>query len=178
MPASKAQQAITAERRTKALALRVSGANWEDIAAQLGYSDRAAAYKDVERALTQRKREQAAQADLAAALELERLDAMERAAWAVLRRRHITISQGRVMRDECDEPIEDDAPTLDAIDRLLKIQVRRAKLLGLDAPAKVEVITLDAIDREIERLTAELGSAALGAAPAPADAEAGGTPQA
>jgi hypothetical protein len=36
---------------------------------------------------------------------------------------------------------------------------RRAKYLGLDAPAqkRVEVITEDVIDREIARLQAELG---------------------
>lgn len=34
---------------------------------------------------------------------------------------------------------------------------RKAKLLGLDAPAKVEVLTLDAIDAEIRKLSAELG---------------------
>lgn len=35
---------------------------------------------------------------------------------------------------------------------------RKAKLLGLDAPAKFEVLTLDAIDAEIKRLQAELGA--------------------
>jgi hypothetical protein len=34
---------------------------------------------------------------------------------------------------------------------------RRAKLLGLDAPTTREVVMLDAIDAEIERLIAELG---------------------
>lgn len=36
---------------------------------------------------------------------------------------------------------------------------RKAKLLGLDAPTKHEVVTLDAIDREIARLAAELDAA-------------------
>lgn len=36
---------------------------------------------------------------------------------------------------------------------------RKAKLLGLDAPTKHEVVTLDAIDREIARLSAELSAA-------------------
>jgi hypothetical protein len=35
---------------------------------------------------------------------------------------------------------------------------RKAKLLGLDAPAKHEVCTLDAITAEIEKLTAELAA--------------------
>ncbi|WP_188195602.1 hypothetical protein [Nonomuraea sp. SYSU D8015] len=36
-------------------------------------------------------------------------------------------------------PLVDDGPKLAAIDRLLKIQARRAALLGLDAEKKVSV---------------------------------------
>ena len=42
-------------------------------------------------------------------------------------------------------------------DFVLKVLDRRAKLLGLDAPTKTEVITLDAIDAEIRRLENQLG---------------------
>lgn len=175
---SKAQQALTAERRAKALTLRVSGLTYEQIADQLGYAGRAAAYVDIERALTQRKRDQQAAADLAAPLELERLDTMERAAWAVLRRQHTLVSQGRVIKDDAGRPMQDDGPTLDAIDRLLKIQVRRAKLLGLDMPAKVEVLTLDLIDAEIEKLNAELGRPSTGEVAAAPGTEAGAAAQA
>jgi len=42
-------------------------------------------------------------------------------------------------------------------DFVLKVLDRRAKLLGLDAPTKTEVITLDAIDAEIRRLELQLG---------------------
>jgi hypothetical protein len=42
-------------------------------------------------------------------------------------------------------------------DFVLKVLDRRAKLLGLDAPTKTEVITLDAIDAEIRRLETQLG---------------------
>jgi len=47
--------------------------------------------------------------------------------------------------------------SMQAIDRVLHIMDRRAKLLGLDAPTKTEVITLDAIDAEIRRLETQLG---------------------
>ena len=43
-----------------------------------------------------------------------------------------------------------------AIDRVLRIMERRARLLGLDAPTRTEAVTIDAIDREIARLSAEL----------------------
>ena len=41
--------------------------------------------------------------------------------------------------------------------RELPVQVRRAKLEGIDAPAKQEIITIDYIDAEIRRLEAVLG---------------------
>jgi len=47
--------------------------------------------------------------------------------------------------------------SLFAIDRCLAIMDRRAKLLGLDAPIRTEVITLDYIQAEIQRLEATLG---------------------
>jgi len=47
--------------------------------------------------------------------------------------------------------------SLFAIDRCLAIMDRRAKLMGLDAPIRTEVITLDYIQQEIARLEATLG---------------------
>ena len=40
---------------------------------------------------------------------------------------------------------------------MLAIQDRKAKLFGLDAPTKHEVLTLDAVTAEINRLEAQLG---------------------
>ena len=54
-------------------------------------------------------------------------------------------------------PVEDDSPVMKAIDGLLKVADRRAKLLGLNAPTKHEVITLDSVQAEIRRLEAQLG---------------------
>lgn len=104
--------------------------------------------------------------------QLERLDALLVEANAVLAREHLMVSQGRVVRlgepfinadGEADiavgqgEPLEDDAPVLAAISTILKIEERRAKLLGLDAPTKTNVTVSDAITSEIEQLAAQLG---------------------
>lgn len=91
-------------------------------------------------------------------LELERLDHMARAALAVLGKRHLIVSQGRVaVHPKTGEPLLDSGPVLHAIDRLLRVQDRRAKLLGLDAPIRVETVTMGLVDAEIERLEKELG---------------------
>lgn len=170
MPASKAQQAQVAERRARAIQLRIAGVPFATIATQLGYKTASAASQDVTRALASRRDELRDQADLLAALEAEKLDALERGMWVIFRRRHILVSQGQVMKGEDGQPLLDDDPATRAAGVLLRAFDRRAKLHGLDAPtrlnAKVEV--QDELDADIERLVAELA----GQPGVPSDSEA------
>lgn len=95
--------------------------------------------------------------DEARLMESNSLDELEWEAWKTLQARHVVISQGRIVRDdETGEVIPDDRYILETVDRILKIKERRAKLLGLDAPMRREVITLDSIDQEIAKLETEL----------------------
>jgi len=165
MPASKAQRAKTAERRKQAIEMRLGGASFDDIADKLGYSDRAAAHKDITRALETHVAEMHQGVEVLRETELQRLDVLWADAWAVLKREHITVSHGRVVYDDSTgEPIADPGPVLQAINTLLKIQERRAKYLGLDAPTRVEAITIDAIDDAIAKLAAELEADQVGEA--------------
>lgn len=134
MPASKAQRAATAERRAKAVALRLAGADYETIAQKLGYAHRGAACQDITRALEASLAEQTRDADMLRQAELLRLDRLQAGAWMAA--------------------IGGDPRSIDVV---LKVIDRRCKLLGLDAPQRHEVISIDAIDAEIARLSAELG---------------------
>lgn len=92
-------------------------------------------------------------ADEYRALMDERLDHMRREVLRVLETTHYKVSEGRVIYhapcdcpqglygDRCPhwKPLEDDSPVLAAVDRLLKIEERQAKLHGLDAPVKQSV---------------------------------------
>lgn len=156
MPASKAQRAATAKRRSEAVALRLTGLDYETIAQRLGYASRGAAYTDITRSLEASIAEQRRNTETMREEELRRLDQLLLEAWGVLKREHITVSHGRIIRGDDNQPIPDDSQVLQAIDRILKIQERRAKYLGLDAPTR-QVVSLDAIDDEIARLSAELG---------------------
>lgn len=100
------------QRQLKALELRLAGVIYEQIAAELGYAGRSGAYKAVESGLKLTMREPA---ESLRRLSAERLD---RATLAIWRR----VSSG----------------DLHAIDVLLRLEARRAKLLGLDAPQQVE----------------------------------------
>lgn len=163
---TKAQSVGIAKRRADAVAMRMTGASFQVIADKLGYNSRGAACQDVTRALEANIAEQTRAVEVYREEELQRLDLLMAEAWRVLRRQHATVSHGRVIRDEdTDEPLLDDGPVLAAIDRVLKIQERRAKFLGLDAPTRIEAITVDALDAEIAKLSAELESEATNSVP-------------
>lgn len=88
--------------------------------------------------------------------ELLRLDELEVRARQVLDRHHITVNNGRVITIN-DEPLLDDGPVLQAIDRLVKIEDARRrnnesqrKLLGLDAPTKVDAQVTETTQQDME----------------------------
>lgn len=129
----------SATRDAEACRLRAQGLSYRQIAEQLDYSDEAAAYRAISKVLKETVQEPAEELR---ALEVARLDALLTRAWAVLERDHVAHSGGKLVmvvgEDGQEIPLRDDAPTLAAIDRVLKIMERRAKYLGLDAPTKIE----------------------------------------
>ena len=119
------------ERQLKALELRLAGCSYEQIARELGYASRSGAHKSVGSALTQTLREPT---DELRNLSAERLNRATLAVWRAA-----------------------NAGDLRAIDTLLRIEARRARLFGLDAPVNTKVdLTLEDINREIDRLEAAL----------------------
>lgn len=144
------------ERDAQAVEYRRRGMTYRQIAVAMGVKSQKTAYEAVQRGLSDAIQEPA---DEVRQLELERLDEYQRHALKVLATQHFHVSQGVVVvHPDTDQPVPDDSPVLAALDRLLKISERRAKLLGLDAPvrSKVEVITEDAVDAEIKRLAEEV----------------------
>jgi predicted transcriptional regulator len=124
----------TAERDAEAARLRTRSWTYRQIAAELGISQ-TAAYEAVKRVLLETVQEPAE--DLRK-LEIDRLDEMAQVVTGVLEKHHVTVSNGKVVFLE-GEPLTDNAPILAAVDRLLKIQERRARLLGLDIAVKQEI---------------------------------------
>lgn len=127
----------TAERDAEAARLRSRGLSYRAIAKQLAI-DVHTAHDAVSRALRAIVEEPATEVRT---LELQRLDAMYDAVLGVLEREHFTVQHGKVIYigEDDPKPLMDDAPVLAAVDRLLKIQERRARLLGLDSETKVSV---------------------------------------
>lgn len=117
MPASKAKQAQVAERRKKAIAMRLAGADWQAIADQLDYNSRGAACQDVTRSLEANRREEAAAAEELRQVTVMRYDRLQAAFW--------------------QKAVNDKDPK--AAEIVLKCLAGRAKIEGVEAPEKVDV---------------------------------------
>lgn len=128
-----------AERRAEMWRMRVTGHSQQQIADHYGITQSAVS-QQLARAYKDRP---ATAIDEYRMLELDKLDQAERAVLAVLTRRHLTVSSGRIVTvandDGVDEPLLDDGPVLTAVDRLVKIARHRADLIGLKASVKVSV---------------------------------------
>lgn len=154
----------TAERQAKAAQLRSRGYSYRKIAETLGCDVRIA-HDDVKNALRAIV-EEPAQDVLRLELErldgeLERLNGLEESVRTVLEARHWTVSNGKIIYLG-DEPLMDDAPVLQAVDRLIRIEESRRrngesrrKLLGLDAPTKTQVsggVTYEIVGIDMDKL--------------------------
>jgi hypothetical protein len=123
----------TAEKRRNALLARQRGLSWAAVAREVGYQSEGAAHTAAMTALRDIPRE--------AANELRRVE-LE------------TLNELQVsLRAKLEEK-----PSAFLVDSILRIMERRSKLLGLDAPLAIrtEVVTVDAVDAEIQRLEAQL----------------------
>lgn len=130
MPAGEKER--IALRRKEAIKLRVEGNTYAEIAEQLGVSE-GTAYGDVKAVITESRKEANELAAETLEVELRRLDTA-----AKLAIREIQVGN------------------LQAIDRLVKTQERRAKLLGLDSPDKHEVSSnVDLSPARVRELAAE-----------------------
>ena len=147
----------TMERDARAADLFRRGLSYRQIGAELGVSGHSA-FEAVRRAARDAATDSLAAAE-ALALMLERQQDYRRAAYRVLTAKHYQVTQaGNMVRGPDGQPLLDDAPVLNALDRLVRIDQEEAKLLGLYAPAKsrVEVITEDVIDAECAQLVQEI----------------------
>lgn len=109
----------TLEHQAKALELRRAGLGYEAIAAQIGLG-KSQAHRLVVAGLADARAQIAASADELRSEELSRLDGMLLGLWPQARK-----------------------GTLPAVDRVLKIMERRARLLGLDAPERKRLEGVD-----------------------------------
>ncbi len=119
------------ERR--AFQLRMTGLSFDEIAVQLGYAGRGAAYKAFKRHLDRYQKEVPEEVEGRLALAEGRLDRML-ATW-------MPRAVGRVPTGEKDSQGRElfHPPDVDAAKMVIHIERRRARLRGLDAPERVNL---------------------------------------
>jgi len=136
MTASRLKQDETTVRRTKLLKLRRMGVRYDDERIlDLGYSSSASARRDLNRALEAHRDEERAELSVYRQQENERLDELLEAAWP-------RATQPSPVFDKNGEVV-DHALDMRAVDTVLRLMDRRAKLNGLDMPVKAEVTGAD-----------------------------------
>jgi len=123
------------DREIKVLDLRRAGLTWQRIAEEVGYADHTGAYAAYKRAI---KRTMQQPADELRTQEVDRLDRLQVAVWP------------SAMKGDTR-----------AVLTIIRLMERRARLLGLDKPIKIEQeITTwdgdDSIDRAVRELAALL----------------------
>jgi hypothetical protein len=107
------------QRELKALEMRMGGHPYSAIAKALGYRSRSGAYEAVMRVLDRREQEPA---ERVRHLELQRLERLLLTYWKRATRKQV--------------------PDINAAKLCLDILARRARMLGLDAPVKVDITDL------------------------------------
>jgi len=145
----------TVKQDQRAAELRSESLTYAEIAEQLGISVTAAHESAVRGMAAVPTENQIA----AKCLELLKLDRRERRLFAIMDAEHLKIDRGQVVCHD-GRPVVDPAPVIAASNALDRIAVRRARLLGLDAPQRFRVGTLseEDLDEEIARLERELGA--------------------
>ena len=123
------------DKEVKVLELRRAGLTWQRIAEETGYADHTGAYAAYKRAI---KRTMQQPADELREAELDRIDRLQLALWP--------------------KAMKGDNASINTIVRLME---RRARLLGLDTPIKIQqdVVNWDgneSIDRAVRELAALL----------------------
>lgn len=124
---------VVAQRRGEALELFLKGITPDEIAQQCGYQSADAAVTDIRATLRILRERAYDDMDALRAAELARLDGLTAKCFEIIEeRRYIYDREG-------NELVPDHATSLAAMKMILGIMERRAKLLGLDAPAKIGV---------------------------------------
>ncbi len=136
-------------RRAEALRLRCRGYSVREIGAELGISKSVAA-DDVRKAMGEAKKLSQEELDTERELELHRIDLALKVVAKILNDREVTAAEAAKLDISMAELLDsEDELKLKAIDRQVKLQEQRAKLLGLYAPEKRDInATVSAVSLE------------------------------
>jgi hypothetical protein len=140
---SKAQRA---ELARQAFELKILGRTYHDIGIEIGVP-RATVFELVQEEISARvspKVEQYRE------LQLAEIDKAIEILWPMAETPAIITQMGKIVYDQNGETIPDTESQMKALDRIQRLIERRAKLLGLDAPAKTDLKVTQQSEQDLE----------------------------
>jgi hypothetical protein len=169
---------VAAARDMRAADLHGQGWTHERIAAELGFGSRGRVSEAIDRAFAAIV---TPGGERAKRLDMERIDRLIEKNWEALERRHVAVSNGRVVRRFVDverdadgierldldgkpipvfEDVLDDAPVAVHSTVILRLLERRAKMYAYDEPVhtRVEFISPETVESNIARLELEVAA--------------------
>ena len=149
------------EKDAKALALHCQGFGYVEIADKLGWKSRASAFEAVRRAIGDRQKDAFGQADEFTAA-VNRIHMGLRRCQEIIDTPHFLAAPGgKLAADEDGNLVLDDGPKQRAITEMRHLNDQLITLMDLKPASKqrVEVVTDDVVQREIDQLTKELAQA-------------------
>jgi hypothetical protein len=165
-----AEEAERDRRRLMAVSLRRTGATYQEIANAIDAYDgkKGMVYQDIQIAMKQARADLVEGTEQLIQMEDLRDDHLRRVLYRIMGTPHYVVQQGEIVRGLDGAPLLDDAPIMQAIDRLGVIANRHAKRHGLDQPEKIEIKFDERTDLEVRRVV-EAILAGFAAADLPAD---------
>lgn len=140
-------------RDQKSVQLKALHWSLTDICRELGYPSETEAHYGIQRGIAAAAR---FVQDEARSLEEAGLNELELRLWRLMDMPMPMVNHGQVVRGSDGQPIQDLRFQLDVTDRIAKIKAQRAKLRGLNAPTRTEIISIDLVEAEIMRLESEV----------------------
>jgi hypothetical protein len=138
MATSPAKRIETQQKRARMLAMRLAGVSYQQIADEVGYKNGSVVSSMIGKMLKDHVKANSMSLENMRQLELEHLESLRVVACEIMERFHLTITpSGKIIALD-GVPVEDDGPKLAAIDRLIKIHEKIARLLGIEAPERVQ----------------------------------------
>lgn len=175
-----ARRSPTGRRRTieqmrkdaRALALHCQGRSYQQIADEIGWSSKGNAYNAVKRALADLQRDRLEQTDHLT-LAIERIQKSISLCQEIIDTPHFLAAPGgkiAMLTDPVtgeETPVLDDGPKQRAITEMRHLNDQLILLADLRPASKsrVEVVTEDVVDKEIEKLAKEIADAGTAAGP-------------
>ena len=145
----------TARRDARAAELRAEGWTLQQIADELGYSDKSNAQRGVRCALREIVR---GPAEKLLGIHMERLETLYEAAIEVLEADHVVVFHGQVVRGDDGQPLKDNGPKLAAIREARATLDSFWTLTGMKKPVKVDATVTEITQEDValQELVAEM----------------------